>query len=174
MKICATCNTLKAIEDFRVDARSNDGRQYVCRPCMKIKDKSFRKRRPESGLKSRNEWEKRNLVKRSAMARIIREKNPDRGFVANLRNSYGMEPEEYNRMHARQGGLCAICLLPECHVMNGKIKRLSVDHCHETGRIRALLCAKCNHAIGMIKDNHETALKMAQYLLRHKNINSSK
>lgn len=57
--------------------------------------------------------------------------------------------EEYVARIEKQGNKCAICKLPE------RIKgiSLSIDHCHETGRVRGLLCGRCNRGIGMFKDN---------------------
>lgn len=64
-----------------------------------------------------------------------------------LKDKYGISIEEYNTLYHKQGGVCGIC--------HGKCSRsrLSVDHCHETGRIRGLLCAKCNRGLGFFNDN---------------------
>lgn len=48
---------------------------------------------------------------------------------------------------------CAICRQPSTAVMNGRIKRLAIDHCHETNKVRGLLCSECNAGLGMFKDN---------------------
>lgn len=70
----------------------------------------------------------------------------------------GITEAEYNEMFEAQLGLCAICLKPE----NGI--RLAVDHCHETGSIRGLLCKRCNMAIGLLGDCPDNAIRTYQYL----------
>ncbi len=69
-----------------------------------------------------------------------------------LKSQYGIDLIEYNRMHTKQDGLCAICCNPEKMEIKGKLKKLSVDHCHETGGIRGLLCSRCNSAIGLFDE----------------------
>jgi hypothetical protein len=59
---------------------------------------------------------------------------------------YGISLEQYEAMVARQGGLCAIC---KCK----PDKTLCVDHCHATGRVRALLCSSCNSMLGFAQDD---------------------
>lgn len=59
-----------------------------------------------------------------------------------LRYKYGITVKQYNEMLSDQQGECAICRRPP-----GK-RKLSVDHCHESGRVRALLCAACNRSVG--------------------------
>lgn len=73
--------------------------------------------------------------------------NPEKDRERKFKYHYGITVAEYDAMHESQGGLCKICQRPE----NGK--RLSVDHCHTTGRVRGLLCAPCNQAIGMLQDS---------------------
>lgn len=79
---------------------------------------------------------------------------------------YGLTPADLDRMHAEQGGLCAICGYPP----DGKASMaiLHVDHDHNTGKVRALLCQKCNKGLGTFRDNPAILQKAAWYLLRHK------
>jgi len=74
----------------------------------------------------------------------------------------------YERLFAEQNGLCAICGMPEtCTAQNGHEFRLAIDHCHESGQVRALLCFACNAAIGMMMENPERMRKAAEYLEKH-------
>lgn len=79
---------------------------------------------------------------------------------------YGLSEQQYADMLAAQGGVCAICDQdePSAHGRTGKQFRLSVDHCHVTGRIRGLLCQKCNRAIGLLGDDAELLRKAIEYL----------
>ena len=74
---------------------------------------------------------------------------------------YGLTLELYNEMFTRQKGVCAICQQPETR---NKTTRLSVDHDHLTGRIRGLLCHKCNVVLGLVDDNKETLIALINYL----------
>ena len=75
-----------------------------------------------------------------------------------LHKSYGLSLEEYNKRLERQGGVCVICGSKDSH------RKLSVDHDHETGRIRGLLCSSCNIAIGLLGDNACGVRKALDYL----------
>lgn len=78
---------------------------------------------------------------------------------ANLRDRYGMSLEEYYALFDRQGGVCAICL-ETC----SSGRRLAVDHDHETGHIRGLLCGKCNRGAGLFDDDPSKLYAAALYL----------
>lgn len=74
--------------------------------------------------------------------------------------AYGLSVAEFQAMEARQNGLCAICSgLP-----NGPGTRLHVDHCHETNKVRGLLCAKCNTAIGLLNEDAALFAAATHYL----------
>jgi hypothetical protein len=72
-------------------------------------------------------------------------------------------------MEAEQGGVCAICSRPETRPdRSGNPQRLSVDHCHETGQVRGLLCHSCNITLGVARDDPEHLRAMADYVERHR------
>lgn len=75
-----------------------------------------------------------------------------------LKTNYNITVEEYNNMFDFQEGKCAICKLPQS-------KSLHVDHNHATGKIRGLLCQKCNHGIGQFNDNPDLLSQARIYLL---------
>lgn len=79
---------------------------------------------------------------------------------------YGLTFDEYTAMRVAQSDLCAICGSPEWVVAGGKIKPLAIDHCHSTGRVRALLCHACNHALGKMADDPARLRAAADYLER--------
>ena len=80
---------------------------------------------------------------------------------ASLRNSckqYGMTVERYREMTAEQGGVCAVCQQPSSR------KRLTIDHCHKTGKVRGLLCGNCNAGLGMFRDDQHIVGRAQEYL----------
>ena len=74
-------------------------------------------------------------------------------------NKYGITLSEYQVLLDSQKGVCKIC---EKKCESGKI--LCVDHNHDTGQIRGLLCTKCNKGLGLFKDNYELLKRAAKYL----------
>lgn len=77
-----------------------------------------------------------------------------------LQRKYGITLEDYFEIIERQDGQCAIC--------GSEINELDhtahLDHCHETGRVRGVLCRRCNTGIGMLNDDAELLVKAAEYL----------
>lgn len=89
-------------------------------------------------------------------------KNGERNY--RLRGKYGISNADYLAMVEAQGGLCAICEMPG--IENGHHQKLYIDHCHETGKVRGLLCHPCNVALGFMQDQPERLTAAADYLRR--------
>lgn len=89
--------------------------------------------------------------------------------AADLQKNYGLRLEDFNTMLVNQSALCAICKQPETqvHPKSGLPYSLSVDHCHKTGKIRALLCNNCNRVLGAVDDDYTLLEKMIVYIKRH-------
>lgn len=86
-----------------------------------------------------------------------------------LKRDYGITLDEYNSMLEKQNNKCAICETEEpIKVKSGRNRKLAVDHCHNSGKVRGLLCAHCNTGIGMLRESIEILDKAKEYLLRHK------
>lgn len=82
--------------------------------------------------------------------------------IRHLRRTYGLEPEAFNARVQAQGNACAICGNDM-----GQGKGRHVDHCHKTGRVRAILCHHCNCALGHAKDDPSLLRAMADYIEAH-------
>ena len=89
-----------------------------------------------------------------------------------LQRKFGLTQADYDLMLDSQGGVCAICNQPETRMKFGKPTQLAVDHNHENGQVRSLLCAKCNMGLGQFNDNPVTLRKAAFYLENHGIMNS--
>ncbi|CAB4187426.1 Recombination endonuclease VII [uncultured Caudovirales phage] len=83
-------------------------------------------------------------------------------YGLNIKKRYGISFSEYTNLFAMQNGCCAICGI---HQANFK-RRLHIDHCHEKGTIRGLLCSNCNTAIGKLKDSPALLERAINYLLK--------
>ena len=86
------------------------------------------------------------------------------GRRSNLRKSYGLEEKDYDEMLIAQNGGCRICGVAK----NGNGRSLHVDHDHETGVVRGILCHDCNTALGLAGDSIEILSKMIEYLAMSK------
>ena len=82
---------------------------------------------------------------------------PERHRGAKLKRVYGMSLRDFDLMLAQQRGVCAVC-------GEQPARRLCVDHCHATGKVRGLLCSPCNLAIGQFKDSPARLRKAAAYI----------
>jgi hypothetical protein len=104
-----------------------------------------------------------------AMTKRRTKSDRKKGFRAHLKFAYGITVTEFNRLLSQQNYACAACLKPETVRRRTARKtsrrpRLSVDHCHNTGRVRGLLCLKCNTALGLLRDDPAIVLGLLIYL----------
>jgi len=82
-----------------------------------------------------------NSRKRESRARVYTQENRRKW---NLQNRYKMTPAEVDAMRAKQNGCCAICAKD--------LQKFHIDHCHTSGRVRGLLCHRCNTRLGGVDD----------------------
>jgi hypothetical protein len=85
-----------------------------------------------------------------------------------LQREYGITPRDWDEMIVAQSGLCAVCDVQLSGVHSASSP--CVDHDHDTGRVRAILCRNCNSAIGMLQDSPDRAMALATYLLSFTNV----
>lgn len=106
-------------------------------------------------------WRDSNPDKVKEINRKYRKSNPEKVALkqrrCSLKRKYGITLDDYNSMLEAQGGRCAIC-------GEEKAETLSVDHDHETGKVRGLLCAHCNHVVGFARDKIELLESTIRYL----------
>jgi len=81
-----------------------------------------------------------------------------------VKAKYGLTIDDYQTMWDNQNGVCAICERPETVTRNERVCLLAVDHCHTTGKVRGLLCARCNSMLGQAQDSTGTLLNAIIYL----------
>ncbi|MEV5876006.1 endonuclease VII domain-containing protein [Streptomyces sp. NPDC052101] len=149
-----------------------DGLQAYCRECsaeyyrerQEARGKKVRenvsvpqghKRCPQCGVvKPHSEWE-RNRATSDGWASYCRACRAERNRASYFKRKYGLTEIERDALIASQRGLCAICLAaPAVHV----------DHCHNTGRVRGVLCFNCNSGLGLLRDDPEVVRRAAAYL----------
>lgn len=138
-KYCWRCKETKHVSKFYVARAEADGRRKHCIQCCRELTQIANKNRPE-------------------VYAAIRRKN-------NLKRSFGMTVDDYEQLLKSQNGDCAICGRTNEEEVASSGRRMSVDHCHTTGRIRGILCSNCNIAIGKFKDDPDRMTKAIQYLI---------
>jgi hypothetical protein len=115
-----------------------------------------------------NNWEWRETIPAQDKAKYSREwrkANPDKAKNIDLKKRFGIGLDEYDAILKKQKYACAICQQNEMAVdEKGRIRMMPVDHCHNTGKIRGILCTACNMALGRFKDNPEILRKAAEYV----------
>ncbi len=164
---------------------AKSGYTLRCRLCKKEKDKRWNEKNMEYKVEYSKKWRENNPGKRNEWQRNDRKKNPEKylTYEANQRKKnwrknsiseslrkLGCSLEQFENLKTNQNNLCAICNKPETRKSrrDGEICRLCIDHCHTTGKIRALLCHSCNTGIGKFKDNIELLECAIEYLKSHK------
>lgn len=101
-------------------------------------------------------WQKRNPGKLPTRAQ---KSSYDREH--NLQKKYGISHSQYEELLRRQGGRCALCRSDKPLSVSG---RFHIDHCHDTDRIRGLLCAKCNLGLGSLGESPQLLMRALDYL----------
>lgn len=131
---------------------------------------TLRKKDSKQPLGPENWYWKESIPSKDAAAyqKAWRQKNPEKVKNADLKKHFGITLDEYRKMSEAQEHKCAICQEPEKAVDALGVERfMAVDHCHSTGKIRKLLCAVCNKALGGFRDSPALLRKAAEYIEEH-------
>lgn len=144
MKRCPACRCEKEGSGFSRNRTTRDGLSTYCKICDAARSRKWKSKNPEARKKTVSKW---RLENREALKRSQR------------KCRYGVTSEQYDQMLIGQGGVCAICGQPDPR------RSLSVDHNHETGEVRGLLCDRCNTGLGKFQDRADLTAKATDYLL---------
>jgi len=165
---CTKCGQVKSLAEFKARA---DRAKTVYSECLECRNAYHREWQRAKKLERTSEQIAADRKKAREFKR--RPDQKERAFDARLRKQFGITAEEYAVMEKAQEGLCLICGRPPqgfARVHEGAepvVRRLDVDHCHETGVVRGLLCNLCNQALGLFQDDPELLRKAAEYIERH-------
>jgi hypothetical protein len=154
-KICSKCRIEKPLDAFWPAKKERYGRNSQCKTCRNEQRRAAYAENPEKYKGRQIGYSKTEKGKR-----IQR--------ICDLRKTYGITQNDFERMENAQNGVCAICGKPETtiHALSGMVQRLSIDHSHKTGKIRGLLCSRCNTKLGLLEDI-EFVTRAKLYLATH-------
>lgn len=149
IKVCTVCNEQKPFDEFYNRIASDDGKAYRCKVCDNIAVAAYRVKHKDRQRKQQRE--------------------------SNWRFKYGLEREDFEKMWENQEGKCPICFVGLVNIeINGdpvnKGNTACVDHCHESGKVRGILCAKCNKALGLLHDDLDFIQRAYDYIEHHQAI----
>lgn len=177
-RICSKCKEMKPVEEFRKSKRVADGYNRHCNACqlsyvekwqsqhvpLESKRCSTCKEVKTIDLFNRDRNTKNGYTSRCKQCLIANAKSKEYFLDMHRRRTYGITSADYDRMERNQNGKCAICRAKG---------NLHIDHCHTTGKVRGLLCCRCNLAIGSFRDDPHIVRQAAIYLEHHLSPESS-
>ena len=165
-KQCVKCGETKPLSEFTFHNRVKGQHRNFCHDCEKDWIRQYHK--TPQGKEKRKEWVGLNKEKIEEYKRLYREDDVKRERskvyhrARGLRLNFNMTVDDYMVMYEKQNGQCAICGADTAS--NGTRKNFCVDHDHETGKVRGLLCHNCNVSVGLMKDSPSLLRKAAKYL----------
>lgn len=153
-RVCTRCLVWKPWDKFSKHHRGSNGHSARCKDCYRLDYRSNR----ESILKSKS-------VYRAENRNVLRKRNRKH----QLKRLYGLSVEEFDKLFLSQGKSCAICArkLHKQGRWSGKGSRKNVahvDHDHNNGEVRGILCGDCNWAIALLNDDPSNCIGAANYL----------
>ncbi|MGX1674735.1 endonuclease domain-containing protein [Streptomyces sp. NPDC055400] len=175
-KWCSGCGRTLPLKSFAADRNRRDGLQPRCRECVaEYSAAHYRRRREAVGkavrekvdvssghklcrtcgeIKPHSDWH-RNATASDGLSTRCKVCRAIQGRGDHLKRKHGITEVERDELIASQMGICCICrAAPAAHV----------DHCHETGRVRGVLCFSCNAALGQFKDRPDAIRRAAAYV----------
>jgi hypothetical protein len=144
VRTCKTCEITKPVSEFFQTAHRDPSGipryRSNCKPCHQAYTNAWRKQHAEE-------------------LRLRREASKGRRYRKLRLQQYGISEEKLSAMERESNGSCCICLRVS--------EKLVVDHCHETGKVRALLCPTCNQGLGLFRDDPAAIERAAEYIRQH-------
>lgn len=191
-RCCSKCKVDKPLSEFYKNKSQPEGHEHYCKQCAKEAKHKYRaSEKGQAYLKAYQASEQFKAVmrryansvthrqyiqsekykqgqKKYRQSKIGRKKakewrvnHPQRLHHWTLMRRYGITLKKYNQMLSQQGGKCAIC-----NSTNACGHNLSVDHDHTSGKVRGLVCKRCNYLIGVVEWEHNKLEKIFRYLIK--------
>lgn len=176
MKKCRRCSEIKEVSEFPKSPRGVLGVLAHCKACKakylnayyKANKWRYPKRTPEEqaayNRTRRDKYAASEEYRRDTKKKVndYRVRNLEKVRKGKITGLYGITVDEYDRLVEADGGRCAICKKEPTN--ESRQKRLHLDHCHKSGKIRGMLCSACNLGIGKLNDDPELLEAAAAYI----------
>ena len=149
LKECSKCHIFQSIDNFFKSGLYPSGKPKIrgdCKTCAK---------------KNTAEWREKKRAHYNSYMGEYRAKNPDKIRLHEIKRHYGLSADEYRALIAKTNNSCELC----GKKASGK-RPLSIDHCHNSKKVRGLLCYGCNRLMGLL-DNPSLYAKALEYKKRH-------
>lgn len=156
-KLCDYCKEHRPVGEYQNHPAMPDRKHYLCRGCV------TKRLIAQTMVTKCNELE-RLRKSEDKKARVKKHRDPKIvSYVRkyNLEKAYGLTEADYELMLRDQGGKCLICGIEQSLTRNN---RLNVDHDHSSGKVRGLLCGRCNTGLGMFGDSTVRVERALAYL----------
>lgn len=161
-KQCFKCKFIKEVSEFDKASKNTSGFTSWCKLCKR--ENRLERLKVEGEIeKERNlaneSYHRNKHTKKKTISWIM--KDPQRYKNNNLKNRFGIDIDKYNKLLEAQDYKCKICGIHK----DDEGKSLVVDHCHITGKIRGIICRKCNLGLGNFRDNLQFLENAKKYLV---------
>jgi hypothetical protein len=179
MKTCSKCQARKPAAQFYSHPTTRDGLSSWCRVCTCAERKAAQLRDPEGHRAKARAWywaNRERAISRTTRSRAKwtpehHERHRHHNFKSHLRRKYGVTLEWWHAKQTEQNNLCALCGSPPTITERGKSRTKAspwiVDHNHQTGAVRDLLCVRCNTLVGFVETSPHLIESALAYLRRH-------
>lgn len=161
-KLCKKCNIEKPLCEM---VKKQGQYRFECKECRNKKARKRSQNDPDFREKERlrgKEKYKRDREKHLTRTRAYRNENLPFYKDLHLRNKYSITMDDKIKMREAQENKCVIC-----EIIFESDKHAYVDHCHQTNKVRGLLCHKCNSGLGMFEDNVSSLERAISYLNKY-------
>lgn len=136
-KVCTKCGVDQPLTHYYPHKGMSDGLKKECKTCRGEYSREYYQKNAERVKAASRLWRERNPDKVEAQRRVSRERN------LNILYKYGLSQVQFEQMVLDQNGRCKIC---------ERAKKLVVDHNHDTGEVRGLLCHGCNTGLARVEN----------------------
>jgi hypothetical protein len=162
-KRCRGCSEVKPLSEYYANPKGRGGLRPECKDCTKARRKAWYAENADHERERVRQWALANPDKiAERVARVAgTEKKKAADWRSYLKRNYGITVDEYDLLVAEHDGVCAICKKPR-----PDDRKLHIDHDHASGKIRGLLCFRCNNALGDLDDDPVLFQRAADYLDR--------
>ena len=169
LKVCSVCKKALLLSQYYTRKRAGGVKvpRSFCKSCSIKSVVAWGKKNPEKKKCNQAKYSKRHRGKIDSGIETWRNANPDKmqqyafnGYKKHLERKFGITIQGYDDMYIQQGGRCAICGAHQSELR----KRFCVDHCHSSGKVRGLLCDRCNTSIGKFEHNIALLKNAIKYL----------